>query len=80
MRSGINSSKGGPNATATEAFTVYEEPGFAQDEDDIDVGFRFQVNGTQIRHSWWFREQRLMGLIAGKTNHPDTDRTMAIWL
>ena len=32
---------GTPYSVVAEAFTVYEEPGYAQDEDDVDVGFRF---------------------------------------
>ena len=32
---------GTPYSLVAEAFTVYEEPGYAQDEDDIDVGFRY---------------------------------------
>ena len=32
---------GTPYSLVAEAFTVYEEPGYAQDEDDVDVGFRY---------------------------------------
>ena len=32
---------GTPYSLVSEAFTVYEEPGYEKDEDDIDVGFRF---------------------------------------
>ena len=32
---------GTPYNLVAEAFTVYEEPGYEQDEDDIDVGFRY---------------------------------------
>ena len=32
---------GTPYSLVAEAFTVYEEPGYEQDEDDIDVGFRY---------------------------------------
>ncbi len=41
---------GTPYSLVAEAFTVYEEPGFAQDEDDIDVGFRYsgQLNDIDL--------------------------------
>lgn len=39
---------GTPYSLVAEAFTVYEEPGFAQDEDDIDVGFRFSGQWNDI--------------------------------
>jgi hypothetical protein len=32
---------GTPYSLVAEAFTVFEEPGYEQDEDDIDVGFRY---------------------------------------
>ena len=32
---------GTPYSLVAEAFTVYEEPGYERDEDDIDVGFRY---------------------------------------
>ena len=32
---------GTPYSLLTEAFTVYEDPGYKEDEEDIDVGFRF---------------------------------------
>ncbi|MGB1117749.1 MAG: DUF1302 family protein [Parvibaculales bacterium] len=32
---------GTPYSLVAEAFTVFEEPGYEKDEDDIDVGFRF---------------------------------------
>ena len=32
---------GTPYSLVAEAFTVYEEPGYEKDEDDIDVGFRY---------------------------------------
>lgn len=41
---------GTPYSLVAEAFTVFEEPGYAQDEDDIDVGFRYsgQWNNTDL--------------------------------
>lgn len=32
---------GTPYSLVAEAFTVYEQPGYEKDEDDIDVGFRY---------------------------------------
>lgn len=32
---------GTPYSLVAQAFTVYEQPGFEKDEDDIDVGFRY---------------------------------------
>ncbi|MFL2946530.1 MAG: DUF1302 family protein [Parvibaculales bacterium] len=39
---------GTPYSLVFEAFTVYEEPGYAQDEDDIDVGFRYSGQWNDI--------------------------------
>ncbi len=39
---------GTPYSVVAEAFTVFEEPGYAQDEDDIDVGFRFSGQWNDI--------------------------------
>ena len=41
---------GTPYSLVAEAFTVFEEPGYEQDEDDIDVGFRYsgQWNNTDL--------------------------------
>ncbi len=39
---------GTPYNVVAEAFTVFEEPGFEQDEDDIDVGFRFSGQWNDI--------------------------------
>ena len=40
---------GTPYSLVAEAFTVYEEPGYAQDEDDIDVGFRYSGQWNDFR-------------------------------
>ena len=40
FRPSILPRNGTPYSLVAEAFTVYEQPGFDQDEDDIDVGFR----------------------------------------
>ncbi len=39
---------GTPYSVVAEAFTVYEEPGYEQDEDDIDVGFRLSGQWNDI--------------------------------
>ena len=41
---------GTPYSLVAEAFTVFEEPGYEKDEDDIDVGFRYmgQWNNTDL--------------------------------
>ena len=39
---------GTPYSLVAEAFTVYEEPGFAQDEDDVDVGFRYSGQWNDV--------------------------------
>lgn len=39
---------GTPYSLVAEAFTVYEEPGYAQDEDDVDVGFRYSGQWNDV--------------------------------
>ena len=41
FRPSILPRNGTPYSLVAEAFTVYEQPGYEQDEDDIDVGFRY---------------------------------------
>ena len=44
---------GTPYSLVAEAFTVYEEPGYAKDKDDVDVGFRYsgQISNWDISFS-----------------------------
>ena len=39
---------GTPYSLVAEAFTVFEEPGYAQDEDDVDVGFRYSGSWNDV--------------------------------
>ena len=70
---------GTPYSLVAEAFTVYEEPGYEQDEDDIDVGFRILVSGmTSTCHSWPFQEQTMALSLGSKWSRQDASVLIAV--